>query len=104
MKKLFLLLALVGVMVACGGGSSSDSGANYETQITENYDALLKAIQADDYDAFAKAMKTYDKLYPNSEEQKEVYEPTYEKWCEQNPAWEDVYDTYYEWANKYRGY
>ena len=98
MKKLFTLLAVAAVMVACGGDAKKDNAASYETQVSESLDAVIKAINNNDYDAFTKAMDTYDKLYPETEDQVE----TFTKVQDSKADWDKVDDVFYDWVHCYR--
>jgi hypothetical protein len=71
MKKLFLLLALAGVMVACGDKKENkkDEAAKANTENVEKADPVdalvkktVKAIEAQDEAALASIMAEYEKL------------------------------------------
>lgn len=71
MKKLFLLLALAGVMVACGDKKENkkDEAAKANTEKVEETDPVdalvkktVKAVQAEDYAALESLEAEYEKL------------------------------------------
>jgi hypothetical protein len=71
MKKLFLLLALAGVMVACGDKKENkkDEAAKANTENVEKADPVdalvkkaVKALQAEDYAALESLEAEYNKL------------------------------------------
>ena len=49
MKKLFTILAVASLVVACGGGNAKEEPKSIEDQLWEYVAKMEKAVEADDY-------------------------------------------------------
>lgn len=89
MKKLFLLLAMAGIMVACGGNDEKKD-ENKGAATVENMDATLNKLAASldekTPDNFIKIYKDMDKAYESaSEADKKAMVKAREDWAKKNP-------------------
>ena len=81
MKKLFLLLALVGFMTACGSNESSPKQKVYKT-LNEMYDALYDDSPRRFISLFENMETTYDNA---SEEERIEIDKATDQWVNDNP-------------------
>lgn len=87
MKKLFLLLAMAGIMVACGDDKKDEKK---ETPNAENigtyFDKLNDAIEAEDEEEFIEIYKEIDKATEDlSEEDEKAFDDAVKKYAKENP-------------------
>jgi hypothetical protein len=89
MKKLFLLLAMAGIMVACGGNDEKKDekgGAATVENMDTTLDKLAASLEDDTPDNFIKIYKEMDKAYENaSEADKKALTKAREDWAKKNP-------------------
>ena len=101
MKKLFLLLALAGVMVACGGEQKKDEKKNDATEqkaeakapatMVEFAEAMLAAAEAGDVEKYVELEAAYEKFAEGLKEdelKKQVKE--WDAWMKDEKNKEDI--------------
>ena len=59
MKKLFAILAVASLVVACGGGNAKDEPKSIEDQFLEHLAKMEKAIEAEDWGKTSEACSAY---------------------------------------------
>ena len=82
MKKLLLLLALCGVMVACG----DDKNGVSKDDVYATFNQMVDALDDETPDNFIKAFKAMDAKYNSaSEADKKVIDEATDQWRKENP-------------------
>ena len=91
MKKLLLLLALCGVMVACGDDKKD---AVSKDDVYATFNQMVDALDDETPENFIKAFKAMDAKYNSgSEADKKVIDEATDQWRKENPeAAEKVYE------------
>ncbi len=83
MKKLLLLLALCGVMVACGDDKKD---AVSKDDVYATFNQMVDALDDETPDNFIKAFKAMDAKYNSaSEADKKVIDEATDQWRKENP-------------------
>lgn len=121
MKKLFAILAVASLVVACGGGNAKDEPKSIEDQLLEHLAKMEKAIEAEDWEKTSEACNAYEEWRNSldeeqSEELHEIIGSKEEYWSLLNEAVDAVnygYDEICEdddpevpmvYSNSYDGY
>lgn len=87
MKKLFLLFALAGVMVACGDKKKDDNKADEQKSAVDYLEAQIKVMEADDVEGFvAIAEEMYAWQNSLSSDELAAQKRESEKWFETNES------------------
>lgn len=76
MKKLFAILAVASLVVACGGGNAKDEPKSIEDQLSEYLTKMEKAVKADDYEKAIDIYLAYEEWVDslNEEQMEELIE------------------------------
>ena len=69
MKKLFAILAIASLVVACGGGNAKDEPKSIEDQLLEHLAKMEKAVEADNWDKAFDAYLAYEEWVDSLDEE-----------------------------------
>lgn len=84
MKKLLMILSCA--LVACVLVSCGEDKKDPKTEITDAYEQMYKAIEADSPDEFKKIFEEMKKKYVAADDKtKEAYDKAETEWIEANP-------------------
>ena len=102
MKKLFTILAVASLVVACGGGNAKEEPKSIEDQLWEDVAKMEKAVEADDYETAIEHYIEYEKwVHSLDEKQSEELYEAIENNLERAYILDDVGATYYECGEEY---
>lgn len=102
MKKLFAILAVASLVVACGGGNAKEEPKSIEDQLWEYVAKMDKAVEADDYETAIEHYIDYEKwVLSLDEKQSEELMEVLDKDPERAYVLDDVGSTYYECGEEY---
>ena len=81
MKKILVIAAICGMLVACGGDKSSAGDA-----AVNKVEKIYKALEADDYDKAVEYAEDFNEWGENlSKSKQKEADKALEKWAEKNP-------------------
>ena len=103
MKKLFAILAVASLVVACGGGNAkNDEPKSIEDQLLEYIVKMEKAVGADDWDEAMDAYMAYEEWVESlDEEQTDELLDAFENNSERVYIMDEVGSAYYECGEEY---
>ena len=102
MKKLFAILAVASLVVACGGGNAKEEPKSIEDQLWEYVAKMDKAVEADDYETAIEHYIDYEKwVLSLDEKQSEELMEVLDKDPERAYVLDEVGSAYYECGEEY---